>query len=36
MTIPNQFPAFRIHSGDAGYRAGIEFISVMTSTLARW
>src|SRR5687768_10153503 len=28
MTIPNQFPAFRIHSGDAGYRAGIEFISV--------
>jgi acrylyl-CoA reductase (NADPH) len=28
MTIPNQFPAFRIHSDDAGYRAGIESISM--------
>ena len=24
MTIPNTFPAFRIHSDDAGYRSGIE------------
>lgn len=28
MTVPNQFPAFRIHSDDAGYRAGIESISL--------
>ncbi len=28
MAIPNQFPAFRIHSDDAGYRAGIESISL--------
>jgi acrylyl-CoA reductase (NADPH) len=28
MTIPNQFSAFRIHSDDAGYRAGIESISM--------
>lgn len=28
MTVPNQFPAFRIHSDDAGYRAGVESISL--------
>ena len=28
MAIPNQFPAFRIHSDAAGYRAGIESISL--------
>ncbi|MDR6840878.1 YhdH/YhfP family quinone oxidoreductase [Pseudoxanthomonas sacheonensis] len=28
MTIPSSFPAFRIHSDDAGYRAGIESISL--------
>src|SRR5688500_20305317 len=28
MTIPNSFSAFRIHSDDAGYRAGIESISL--------
>ena len=28
MTIPKQFPAFRIHNDDAGYRAGIESISL--------
>jgi len=28
MTIPNQFPAFRIRSDDAGYRAGIESVSL--------
>ncbi|MBJ6977740.1 MULTISPECIES: YhdH/YhfP family quinone oxidoreductase [unclassified Luteimonas] len=28
MTVPNTFPAFRIHSDDAGYRAGIEDIAL--------
>lgn len=28
MTIPNTFPAFRIHNNDAGYRAGIESIGL--------
>lgn len=28
MAIPNQFPAFRIHNDDLGYRAGIESISL--------
>ena len=28
MTIPTSFPAFRIHNDDAGYRAGIESISL--------
>lgn len=28
MTIPNTFPAFRIHNDDAGYRAGIESLSL--------
>ena len=28
MTIPNTFPAFRIHNDAAGYRAGIESIAL--------
>ncbi|NDK37254.1 oxidoreductase [Pseudoxanthomonas gei] len=28
MTVPNQFPAFRIHDDANGYRAGIESISL--------
>ena len=28
MTIPNTFPAFRIHNDEAGYRAGIESIGL--------
>ena len=28
MTIPATFPAFRIHSDDAGYRSGIEPVSL--------
>ena len=28
MTIPNTFPAFRIHNDDAGYRSGIEPLSL--------
>ena len=28
MTLPNTFRAFRIHSDDAGYRSGIESISL--------
>ena len=28
MTIPATFPAFRIHSDDAGYRSGIEQVSL--------
>ena len=28
MTIPNTFPAFRIHNDGAGYRAGIESIAL--------
>ena len=28
MTIPNTFPAFRIHDDEAGYRAGIESIAL--------
>ena len=27
-TIPREFPAFRIHDDDAGYRAGIEPVSL--------
>jgi acrylyl-CoA reductase (NADPH) len=28
MTLPETFPSFRIHNDDAGYRAGIESISL--------
>ena len=28
MAIPTSFPAFRIHNDAAGYRAGIESISL--------
>src|SRR5690606_13008912 len=28
MTIPGRFKAFRIHSDDAGYRSGIEQVSL--------
>ena len=28
MSIPTTFPAFRIHNDDAGYRSGIEPLSL--------
>ena len=28
MTVPARFNAFRIHSDDAGYRSGIEQVSL--------
>jgi acrylyl-CoA reductase (NADPH) len=28
MTLPSTFDAFRIHNGDAGYRSGIEQVSI--------
>ena len=28
MSIPNTFPAFRIHDDDAGYRGGIEDVAL--------
>ena len=36
MTIPATFPAFRIHNDDAGYRSGIEPLSLDQLSPARW